>query len=472
MKVLICGAGKYTRSLLDRLGERWHITLIDPSESILTQLSHHYDTIAKAITGDASSPVLLEEAGLENSDYVLALTDNDKVNLAVARYAREKGVKHILSVVRQSELTEQYQGLDVYTLFPADRVAGTMYHYLQDPRISVFPVSQGQGELVEVLVTRDNWIAGISIGHLDHPDWRLVAVFRDGVMLPLNDEITVQMGDRIILLGKRNFFRSVCSLLACAYMPFPTAWGRNLLVVLTDKETERSRPILDECMYMVPQTSIGHLSVLRHSDIPDPSDYLAEWTGRYEIRMHTTDRNPLRQLPELCRKENIALVIIRPLETSFLKSLTTPEMTALAHSLPCPLLVARKSTPYHRILVPFNGSAKSVLALETAIDMAEQFDATVDTVVVQQPDFIHEGNTGGPPKAIFTRVREISHIRKMEIGEILRKGNPVKEIIAQSEEHNLMIIGSTQREKELLTPHVGELLIQRAACSVLVIASE
>jgi len=472
MKALICGAGKYTRSLLSRLGERWHITLIDRSESILTEMSHQHDTVAKAITGDASSPVLLEEAGLENSDYVLALTDNDKVNLAVARYAREKGVKHILSVVRQPEFTEQYQGLDVYTLFPADMVAGTMYHYLQDPRINVFPVSRGQGELVEVLVSRDNWIAGISIGHLEHPDWRLVAVFRDDVMLPLNDDITVQMGDRIILLGKRNFFRSVCSLLACAYMPFPTAWGRNLLVVLTDREPEKSRPILDECMYLVPQTSLGHLSVLRHTDIPDPSEYLAEWTGRYDIRMHTTDRNPLRHLPELCREENIALVILRPLETSFLKSLTRPEMTALAHSLPCPMLVARKSTPYHRILVPFSGSPKSVLALETAIDMAEQFDATVDTVVVQEPDFIHDGDSVGPPESVFKRVREISHIRKMEIGEVLRQGNPVKEIIAQSEEHDLMIIGSTNREKELLSPHVGELLIERAACSVLVIATE
>jgi trk system potassium uptake protein len=472
MKALICGAGKYTRSLLSRLGERWHITLIDRSESVLTELSHNHDTVAKAITGDASSPVLLEEADLENSDYVLALTDNDKVNLAVARYAREKGVKHILSVVRQPEFTEQYQGLDVYTLFPADRVAGTMYHYLQDPRINVFPVSQGQGELVEVLVTRDNWIAGIGIDQLDHPDWRLVAVFRDGAMLPMNDEIRVELGDRIILLGKRNFFRSVCSLLACAHMPFPTTWGRNLLVVLTDRDPAKNHPVLDECMYIVPQTSIGHLSVLRHIDTPDPSEYLAEWTGRYDIRMHVSEKNPIRQLPALCEEENIALVIIRPLETSFLKSLTTPEMTALAHSLPCPLLVARKSTPYHRILVPFKGSAKSVLALETAIDMAEQFDAAVDTVVVRQPDFIHEGNTGGSPEAIFKRVREIGHIRKMEIGEILREGNPVREIVAQSEEHDLMIIGSTQREKELLSPHVGELLIERAACSVLVIASE
>lgn len=472
MKALICGAGKYTQSLLDRLGERWHITLIDRSESTLTELSHTHDTVARAIAGDASSPVLLEEAGLEDNDYVLALTDNDKVNLAVARYARDKGIKHIFSVVRESEFIEKYQGLDVYTLFPADMVAGAMYHYLQDPRIVVFPVSQGQGELVEVLVTRDNWIAGISIGYLEHPDWRVVGIFRDGVMLPLKDEITVQMGDRILLLGKRNFFRSVCSLLACAHMPFPTAWGRNLLVVLTDKNPEKSRPVLDECMHLVPHTSIGHLSVLRHIEIPDPSEYLAEWTGRYEIRMHTSEKNPIHQLPSLCREENIALVILRPLETSFLKSLTRPEMTALAHSLPCPMLVARNSAPYHSILVPFNGSSKSVLALETAIDMAEQFEATVEAVVVQEPDFIHEEDSVGPPDAIFKRVREISHIRKMEIGEILRQGNPVKEITALTEEHDLMIIGSTNQEKELLSPHVGELLIERAACSVLVIAAE
>ncbi|MDX9817734.1 MAG: NAD-binding protein, partial [Desulfococcus multivorans] len=221
MKAVICGAGRYTRNLLGRLGDRWRITLIDASEKALKELMDTHATVAKVLAGDAASPVLLDKAGLGETDYFLALTDNDKVNLAAVRFARKAGVPHILSVLYDLSLEAKFQKLDVHLLLPGNMVGNTLYHYLQDPRIQVFSVARGTGEVVEIEVTRDNWIAGMSVTVLEDPEWRLAGLYRAGEWMPLTGELMLAEGDRLILLGKRNFFRSVCSVLACGHMPFP-----------------------------------------------------------------------------------------------------------------------------------------------------------------------------------------------------------------------------------------------------------
>ncbi|MEZ4524289.1 MAG: NAD-binding protein [Desulfobacterales bacterium] len=471
MNVLICGAGRYTRHLLERLGERWRITLVDLSEELLRSLVPKHQTLVKILTGDASSPVILESAGVDSADYVLALTDNDKVNLAVAGFARKKGNRHILSLVHDFAFLEKFRELDVHTLFPGNMVGGFLYHWLQDPRIHVFPVAQGHGEMVEFEVTRDNWVIGMPVSAMENPEWRLAGFFRNTEMIIPEPEQIIREGDRLILLGKRNFFRSVCSVLTCEHMPFPMAWGRSALIVLNGEHEKDIKKHVDEAMYLVRNSRVSHVSVLYHESLPDTAEVLSQWTGRHEIRLHRTDKKMAGEIGTVCRKENAGIVIIRPLEKSFLKSLTRPETIALAHELPCPMLIARQTFPYERILVPFSNTSMSERALKTAVDLSGLFNAAVDAAVVEEPEFIHSKERK-PVADLLRRVRELSHIHKINIGEIVRQGNPVKELTELAADYQLMIVGSTSSEKEFLTPHVGELLTERSPCSVLVIAAD
>ena len=74
MKVLICGAGKVARHLLSRLGERWHVTLIDKSEEKIQDFISKFQNVQKVIAADASSPVTLDDVGVADFDYVLRMT--------------------------------------------------------------------------------------------------------------------------------------------------------------------------------------------------------------------------------------------------------------------------------------------------------------------------------------------------------------------------------------------------------------
>jgi nucleotide-binding universal stress UspA family protein len=163
-------------------------------------------------------------------------------------------------------------------------------------------------------------------------------------------------------------------------------------------------------------------------------------------------------------------MVVHPFEASFFKSLAKPTLVSLTHSISCPLLVARQTHPYERILVPFNATSKAELALGVAVDLARQFGAEVAVAVVEEPEFIRGVEEEEWTETVLKRVRELAHIYKFEFEVIIKKGNPVKEVVALAQDFNLMVMGSTTREKGLFSPHVGEHMAQDVACSVLIIA--
>jgi nucleotide-binding universal stress UspA family protein len=89
---------------------------------------------------------------------------------------------------------------------------------------------------------------------------------------------------------------------------------------------------------------------------------------------------------------------------------------------------------------------------------------------VEEPEFIRGVEEEEWAEAVLKRVRELAHIYKFEFEVIIKKGNPVKEVVALAQDFNLMVMGSTTREKGLFSPHVGERMAQDVACSVLIIA--
>lgn len=98
MKILICAAGRITDELLKRIGENWQITLIDKTADKLAPFSNRFPSVVRLLAEDASSPVVLENAGLSEQDCVLALTNEDPVKLAIVRFAKEADVKNVLSM--------------------------------------------------------------------------------------------------------------------------------------------------------------------------------------------------------------------------------------------------------------------------------------------------------------------------------------------------------------------------------------
>jgi Trk K+ transport system NAD-binding subunit/nucleotide-binding universal stress UspA family protein len=468
MKVLICGAGKVARHLLSRLGERWHITLIDKSEEKLQDLIPKFHNVQKVIAADGSSPVTLDDAGVADFDYVLALTENDKVNLAICDYAGSQGVNHLLALVNEAENKERFQKIGARPVLGSTLLAKSIHHYLQDPRINLMSLTLGQAEIMELDVSDHFQVVGKGTSSLTSDDWRLVAILRENVMFFPDSETVIEVGDRLVIVGQPDSFKALCIHLDCGVPHFPLGYGPDLLLALLPGSNREE--LVKESMHLAQNSKVKSLTVLCSQEESDIQQALGTWTQTTDIKVVKVEGEVEDYLEKTGGQENYGVMVVHPFEASFFISLAKPTLISLAHAISCPLLVARQSHPYERILVPFNATSKAELALGVAVDLARQLEAEIAVAVVEEPEFIRGAAEEEWAESVANVVQELAHIHKFDFEVIIKKGNPVKEVVALAKDFNLLVMGSTTRDKGLFSPHVGERMAQDVPCSVLIIA--
>lgn len=142
MQVLIAGAGKTARELLRRLSPAWTITLIDIEEEHLKQFDNS-PRIAQRVRGDASSRLVLGRAALEEHDFVVAVTNNDDVNIEVCRLARESNTPNIIALVNDSLNLPRFQEFNVRTICSTALIGRAVELFLDSPRLNITTIAEG-----------------------------------------------------------------------------------------------------------------------------------------------------------------------------------------------------------------------------------------------------------------------------------------------------------------------------------------
>jgi len=466
MQVLICGAGRIVVEVLKRLGQTWQVTVIDLNEQRLDQLARDAQVVKRTVHGDASSSVVLERAGVEKQIYVLAMTGDDRVNLAIAAIAKANKVPHVLSLVHDSEQIPAFQDLGVRTLDLNSMLARTLVHYLQDPQIAVTPLSHGNSEIFEIDVGSTFMAIGKKVKDIEGQTWRVVGIFRDNSLMFPPPDTLVRERDCLLILGRPDLFQDVCSLLECGRPRFPLAYGHRLTLAVPAKHEEQRQACLDEAFQLAQNLGLESMDVAFESTEMSLEQLEHEVL---DIHKHEPCTRVETSLPDLCHERNIGLVVIPGVKPSWFDLFRPPRLVRLAHRLSCPLLVSRGTAPYSSILVPFDGAPESELALETGCDIARQLEAELTIMFVQEPEFLHQdpGHEQASAREVMDQARQMAHIHKVSMQEIVMTGNVVRAVVARSPDYSLLILGSKSSEREWLRPHVGELLIRRAKCSVL-----
>ena len=86
MKIIVCGSGPTGVAISKYLSEETHeIVLIDADEERLNDMSMTMDI--RTIAGNASYPEVLRKAGADKADILIAVTDNDALNMMICQVA-------------------------------------------------------------------------------------------------------------------------------------------------------------------------------------------------------------------------------------------------------------------------------------------------------------------------------------------------------------------------------------------------
>lgn len=470
MKLLICGTGKIARELLKRLGEGWRVTLIDKDEKELSRAKGLFPNVDEALHEDASSPVVLDGAGVGSFDYVLAMTGNDDANLAVGKYANEKGSGHVLALVHEAEDQKRFEEAGVRTILASTLVGQRMYYYLQDPRVRVTPLGAGATTLIEISASDHMRVVGKRASYFSAPNRRLVSIVREGRVLFPEPDTVIRAEDKLIIFGSEDTFEPVCDLLECGVPHFPLAYGPGLLIALPTNE-DAAQAVLNESLFLIQNTHVKSATLLCSSDKCDSwRKSVLEWPQDVSVMPMEEGANILGRLGKVTEEGAFGMAVVPSVEGSFLKSLFGSSFTEALRQFDRPILVVKGTAPYGRLLVPFNASAESELALEVAVDLGRQLGAEVSVVIVEEPGFITGDERGEWLEEVKGKLEELGHIHKMRFKQMVRKGNPVSEVVKISEESDLIIAGSSRTGKGLLSPNVAEHLARKSKCSTLLVS--
>jgi len=86
MNIIICGAGRVGFSISKQLSAQGHsITVVDQSSEFIQKINETQDV--KGVVGRATYPSVLEKAGAEDADMIIAVTQNDETNMVICQVA-------------------------------------------------------------------------------------------------------------------------------------------------------------------------------------------------------------------------------------------------------------------------------------------------------------------------------------------------------------------------------------------------
>jgi trk/ktr system potassium uptake protein len=220
MKIVILGVGQVGSSVAESLvSEQNDITVVDLDPQRLRALQERLDL--RTVLGNGAHPSVLVEAGIEDADLLVAVTQSDETNLVACRLAaRMFNVPRRIARVRATDYlaNERVLGEDGFdvdlSICPEQILTEYIVKLVEFPEaLQVLDFASGKVSLVAVRAFRGGPLVGHPLKdlrrHIPNIDTRIVAIFRgDRSILPDGDTL-IEAGDEVFCLAASEHIREV-----------------------------------------------------------------------------------------------------------------------------------------------------------------------------------------------------------------------------------------------------------------------
>lgn len=231
MKIIILGAGQVGSSLLASLAsEQNDIVMVDVRQEILDRLQDRYDI--RTVLGHAAHPTILQAAGAQEADMLIAATSDDETNMLACQIADilfkiPKKIARVRSIEYFSYpglFSPETIAID-FVISPEQIVTQFIERLLAHPGASqVLDFAEGRVRMASVHAVRGGPMVGREIRELhEHvPNFhaRIAAIFRDGQPVTPNGSTMVLHGDEVFFLASREEIKGVMQELRKSEKPY------------------------------------------------------------------------------------------------------------------------------------------------------------------------------------------------------------------------------------------------------------
>lgn len=212
MRIIILGAGQVGGTLAYSLvHEDNDITLVDVDEERLRELQHKLDI--KTVLGSAAHPNILIEAGIEQADMLIAVTNSDEVNMMGCQiaYSLFRTPMKIARIRSQNYydypqiFCDEHVPVDV-CISPEKLVTEHIVNLIEYPGATqVLEFAEGNVLLATVKPQPGGLMVGKTVAelhqHLNNLQARVVAIFRDKIALDCQDNCQLVVGDDVLFVA-------------------------------------------------------------------------------------------------------------------------------------------------------------------------------------------------------------------------------------------------------------------------------
>ena len=203
MYVIVVGSGKVGLNLSRELIDKGHeVTLLESDRRryllVEPELGHvvHY--------GDATELWVLERAGIQRADLVVAVTGDDEDNMLVCQVAKEKYLcERIIARVNNPRNHDHFRLLGIQPAVSAtDLILRLIEHEV--PRygmVHLLALEEERLEIIELEVTAEAPTVGERVNDIALPDGSLIiSVLRGGIGFVPKADTVIEAGDEVLLV--------------------------------------------------------------------------------------------------------------------------------------------------------------------------------------------------------------------------------------------------------------------------------
>ena len=212
-RVIIVGGGNiglFVAKGLEKLGNM-KIRLIEQDRKRAETIAEDLERTI-VLEGDGLDRAILREAGVSEAETVVAVTDNDQVNILTSVVAKREGARRSMALINDQDYgpVSEAVGIDRF-VDPRATTISTILQHIRRGRIKgVYSISDGAAELVDAVALETSPLVNKPLRDAPLPEGVMIgAVYRDGEVLMPSGDTVINAGDRIVLISMRENVKDV-----------------------------------------------------------------------------------------------------------------------------------------------------------------------------------------------------------------------------------------------------------------------
>jgi len=167
---------------------------------------------ALVINDDISNEGVLEDGDFLKYDLLIAVTENQELNLVTSLYAKSLGIDRTIALVNKNNYLNIAANLQIDTTISlSNTMVNTVLKFVRRGNIkNVHAISGGKLEIIEVSCDEDSSFFGKKIKDLKLPHDTLIIFISNGQenIIPHGD-YTIQSGDHIVLITRKESIKKL-----------------------------------------------------------------------------------------------------------------------------------------------------------------------------------------------------------------------------------------------------------------------